>query len=200
MTMFTTTFTTDHSIDRWIITVEGKRYEIAYAQDIDADSPFDWGWEGLYILSHDYRRIDAGDESIKTRMDDWLGEKDLLEDMIINPHHYAEGVDLEDAVAAHEQHDEDRPNVLVFDHLDYTVFVDRAYFSDYYADGTDEGIEVAARDMVETYHAWAEGNVYVGAIAPLDDPGNTHYVGGIYLGDDCSAREQIEDIMGINLI
>lgn len=199
MTVFTNTFTTDYALDRWTTTVDGVRYEIAYAHDMDAESPFDWGWEGLYVLSHDYRRINSGDESIKDRMDDWLGEKDLLEDMILNPHHYVD-VDLEDVVAAHEQHDEDRPNVLVFDHLDYTVFVDYDYFSTYHDDGTDEGIEAAARGMVDTYHDWAEGNVYVGAIAPLDDPEDIHYLGGIYLSDDASAREQMEDIMGINLI
>lgn len=196
--MFTTT--TDYSLDRWTTTVDGVRYEIAYAHDMDAESPFDWGWEGLYVLSHDHRRINSGDESIKDRLDDWLGDKDMLEDMILNPHHYDEDVDLEDVVAAHEQHDEDRPNALVFDYLDYTVFVDRDDFSYYDADGTDEGIEAAARGMVDTYHAWAEGNVYVGAIAPLGDPDGTQYLGGIYLGDDYSAREQMEDIMRINLI
>lgn len=198
--MFTTTFTTDHSIDRWTFTDEGKRYEIAYTQDPDAENPFDWGWEGLYVLSHDHRCIDSGEESIKTRMDEWLDEKDLLEDMILNPHHYADGVDLEDVVAAHEQHDEDRPNVLIFDHLDYTVFVDYDDFSYYDADGTLGSVEAAARDMVDTYHAWAEGNVYIGAIVPLDEFEDPHYVGGIFLSDDASAREQIEDIMRINLI
>lgn len=197
--MFITTVTTDHALDRWTITDDGKRYEIAYAHDTDAESPFDWGWEGLSIMSHDSRRIDSGDDSIKDRLDAWLDEKDLLEDMTPNPHHYVD-VDLEDVVAAYEQHDEDRPNVLVFDHLDYTVFVDRDDFSYYDADGTDEGIEAAARGMVDTYHDWAEGNVYIGAIVPLDEFEDPHYLGGIYLGDDAPAREQMEDIMRINLI
>lgn len=200
MTVFTSTFTTDHSIDRWTITDEGKRYEIAYAHDFDAENPFTWGWEGIFIVSHDSRRIDSGDESIRDRMDDWLDEKDLLEDMLTNPHDYVnadlEGIDAE----TFEAHDEARPNVLIFDHLDYTVFVDCDDFSHYYDDGTKEGIERLARGMVETYHAWAEGNVYVGAIMPLDEPDEVHYLGGIFLGDDASAREQMEDIMRINLI
>lgn len=200
MTVFTTTFTTDHSIDRWTITDEGKRYEIAYTQDIDAESPFDWGWEGIYLLSHDRRRMDAGDESIRDHMDDWLGEKDLLEDMLENPHDYVdadlEGIDTE----TFEAHDEARPNVLIFDYLDYTVFVDRDDLNVDDLDGTDKGIEDIVRGMVDTYHDWAEGNVYVGAIVPLDEFEDPHYVGGIYLDDAASEREQMEDIMRINLL
>lgn len=200
MTVFTNTFTTDHSIDRWTITHEGKRYEIAYAPDIDAESPFDWGWEGLYVLSHDRRRMDAGDESIRDRMDDWLNEKDLLEDMVENPHDYADADLAGFDAGTLEDHDENRPNVLVFDHLDYTVFVDRDELNVDDLDGTDEDYEHLARGMVDTYHAWAEGNVYVGAIVPLDEFEDPHYLGGIYLSDDASEREQMEDIMRINLI
>lgn len=200
MTLFTSTFTTDHSIDRWTITDDGKRYEIAYAHDIDAESPFTWGWEGIYILSHDRRRMDAGDESIRHRMDEWLDEKDLLEDMLENPHDYVdadlEGIDAE----TFEAHDEARPNVLIFDYLGFTVFVDCDDLNVADLDGTDEGIKTAAKDMVDTYNTWAEGNVYIGAIVPLDEFEDPHYVGGIYLDDAASEREQMEDIMRINLL
>lgn len=184
MTVFTNTFTTDHSIDRWTTEVDGVRYEIAYTQDTDAESPFDWGWDGIYILSHDYRLMHGGDESIQNRLDEWLSEKDLLEDMLENPHNYADA-DLEGIDAGTlEDHDEARPRISVFDFWDFTVFVDLDVF---------EGSEDTARDLAYTYRTWCNGDVYLAGITRPD--GGTDYLGGIYLDEAEPPREQMEDIM-----
>lgn len=188
--MFTTTNTTDHSIDRW---TDDNGYEYAYSYDHDAENPFDWGWEGLYVMPFDHRRIDSGDEQIRRELDAWL---DDLEQYQTNLDEAETSEDAEIAQEALLDHEASRPDIETFEYSEWQVFVDLPEFRKSWGFAPDaplEALMTLLRGHLDTYRAWCNGEVYVGGVTTPD--GETDYLGGIYLDDARDDREQIEEMM-----
>lgn len=186
--MFTNTI--DTAIDRW---TDDEGYEFAYSHDADTDNPFDWGWEGLYVMAFAHRRIDSGDEQIRRVLDDWL---DDLEQYQTDLDEAETSEDAEIAQEALLDHETSRPDIETFEYNEWQVFVDLPVFRKAwgYAEGTNyEELKSHVTGLMDTYRAWCNGEVYVGGVTTPD--GETDYLGGIYLDDARDDREQIEELM-----
>lgn len=185
--MFTTTL--DLSLDRW---TKGDR-EFAYTYDGDTENPFSWGWTGLCMIPDDVRFPDAGDIGVVDEYTEWHRDLGDIEYDITMSREMDDTDTVEALTKVRDQHEEARPEIIWFDHAGYRVYVDVPEFSAEHGGDTDEEIEKYARGMADTYVAWATGQVFVAGVT--DENGDTEYLGGIYLSDDKSAREQIEEIM-----
>lgn len=184
------THTTDTAIDRW---TDAEGFEFAYTYDQYADNPFDWGWEGMYVMPFDHRRTDSGDESIRRELDNWL---DDLEQCRADLDDAETSEDAEIAQEALLDHEASRPEIVTFEYGEWQVFVDLPAFREGwgYAEGTSyEELRTHIEGLMDTYRAWCNGEVYVGGVTSPD--GETDYLGGIYLDDARDDRSQIEELM-----
>lgn len=186
--MFTNTI--DTAIDRW---TDDNGYEFAYSYDQDAENPFDWGWEGVYVMPFDHRRIDSGDEHIRRELDNWL---DDLEQYQVDLEEAETSEDAEIAQDALMDHEASRPKIETFECNEWQVFVDLPVFCETWGhpEGTTlEEVRTHVAGLMDTYRAWCNGEVYVGGVTAPD--GETDYLGGIYLDYARDDREQIEELM-----
>lgn len=186
------THTVDTALDRW---TADDGYEFAYSHDYDADSPFDWGWEGMYVMPFDSRRMDAGDEQIRRVLDAWADDLETLE-YEVETARADKTWDLAALEADLAAHLEARPEIETFEYDSWQVFVDLPVWRKdwgYPDDATLEDMRRHLEGNLDTYKSWCNGEVYVAGVTTPD--GDTEYLGGIYLDPARDDREQIEEIM-----
>lgn len=180
------THTVDKALDRW---TDEAGNEYAYVYDDMAESPFLWGWEGLYLSPRDPRMCDAGDEQIYEDVEAWGEQQHQLEEELEDADD-----DEHTAILLEEldQHRAECPDVRVFMYAGYQVFVERETFCNCF-EVSEKDLDEFAKGLVDTYHQWANGEVYLAGVTTPE--GDTEYCGGIYLDWARPDREQIEEIM-----
>lgn len=172
-------------------------FRVTLETDNDSDNPFMWGWRGLHVRPYDSRRIDSGDETIAHELEVWeddyqslmwdcenwgdelkaagvkldneLAQWDRDADSVTAAEDHLADVagDLASVVEQLEEHLKNKPKIVQFDQLGYTVTVDAVALAtdsgDFSADNENWRTEAErlATSLVETYHKWAEGDVFI---------------------------------------
>lgn len=167
--------------------------------DLDADNPFNWGWEGIAVYANDSRSIDSGDTHHRDELEGWTEDRDRLEDEVNyciddwqkleNYRHENNGdirpevelelsnaiADLLGAVETLADHEGDKPAYLFFDGADgYTVSIDPEVYGAYIGVPADdmEALKRCSRGYLDTYLSWANGSVWSLEVVQVDSDGN----------------------------
>lgn len=182
--MFTETI--DYAIDRWT-TEDGREFAVIY--DEDAENPVEDGWcgYGMCFVPCDDRRITSGDESLVEALEAWEDERESLEWQLEYAATHNRSTLLEELI----EHDENKPEIEMFETTHFRVFFDREAIKKHYDTPDDLVIDLVKADL-DVYKAWCDGAVYTVGVTYPD--GSEDMLSGIYIDSDGDLRAEIENV------
>lgn len=147
--------------------------------DTGSENPFEWGWPGLYFESKDSRRMDAGDATLAEQVEAWQTDYNMLECEVESAVSQWEELlerdepresnawvgavcDLMDTATELHEHLGNRPEIIMVEESDHTIYIDPTAFRDYsgYVGSDEEMTGSIIKGEYDTYCQWANGDVF----------------------------------------